>query len=220
MIAPAIMAMAAGVLLVGSLAGLRRVQLWARAARAIAIVGTLLAVAGLAFQFVEVASNRLALNALHLYFGAACVAIGGTAYTFHTKSSPFTLFIGGMVLAYATLATTSDASTLTEIAGLSGPIAGMTTLPMLAAAAGDWRGLPVRAGVIRLAWFVVALALIGHAAYMLVERGAWLAATPGAAGLIGAWAASSGSLLARPGRSRAALLAATAVCAAIGALSV
>jgi hypothetical protein len=218
MMSQAAAGLAAGVLLAGALAGFRRVSGWQRSIRVVALAGIALSAAGIVLELIESVSNASASFSPGMVL--LMIAIGGAAYTFQTKSSPFILLTTGLLLAYATLASMPSAtSPRTHLAQIVVAVASASTLPALHASVLKWRQLPAAIFPVRGIWLTAALALVLYAAASLAERGAWLGSSAGEIWVLAAWVASSASLLTRQARPRAALLFAAALAIAFSALS-
>ncbi len=218
MIAEAATGLAAGVLLAGSLAGFRRVSGWTHSVRFLTLAGIALAVVAVVFKLIESVSNGSA--AFPPSAVVAIIAIGGAAYTFQTKSSPFILLTTGLLLAYATLVS-MDSATLprADLAKVVVAVASASTLPALHASVLKWRTLPAAVFPVRVVWLTATIALMLIAAANLVERGAWFGSSTSEVWVLAAWIAASGALLTRQDRPRAALLFAAALAIAFSALS-
>jgi len=211
MIDEALLGISAGALLAGGLSGLRRPRGWERATRIIAFGGALLAL--LAFIAVLVES-RTALS-LQAALTSAMLLIGGAFLAFKTETLPSTFIAGSLLLAYLTLA--QPEAIAPSLDGLIAILASAITLPALDAAARELRRMPTRVDVSMALWLGVTVALVTHIALSMARRGAWIDDTPGAAWLLAAWIAASGSRLTQRGRPRALLGIAAALMIAFAA---
>lgn len=217
MIVNAALGISAGVMLAGALAAIGQIRAAARILRLVAMSGFVFALAGVVLDVVQHVSNGSAPFSTRTI--AALIALGGAAYTFHTKSSPFILLTGGLLLTYATLSSTYEApSPRTDLAKMVLAVASASTLPTLDASVRKWRRL-VTAFPVRELWFILTLALIASVWNSLLGRGAWLGSTGRDAWLVAAWICGSGGLLLSAHRAQAALLFAAALALALSALS-
>ena len=215
MIVEAALGIAGGALIAAALAGFRRVRNWERAARVTAVAGaalTIVALAGLWVMPDHTASGRAVI-------GTALIATGGALYTLRARISAVTPLAGGLLLTYVTLiggrASSAPLATSSLIVLLTGSLA----LPVIDAAAREWRGTRIRLAAAIVLWVGLSTALMADVVTGLIQRGVWLGATPGAAWAIAGWVTSSGGLLTRRGRPRAALIAIAALATAFGALN-
>ena len=215
MIDQAALGIAGGAWLAAAVAGFRRVRNWAQAARLIALGGAALAVVAL------VATPGASPGATSRPSAAiAAITVGAAAYVLRAAASNALLSVGGLLLVYATLASGSDPATPLAVSQLVLISVSSLSLPALDAAARDWAGPAAHSRVKIGLWIGLSLAVAVYAIVNLAERGAWHGSTPDAIWLIAAWTTSSGGLLAKRSRLRAALVADAALCAALAALSV
>jgi len=215
MIAEAALGIAGGALIAAALAGFRRVRNWERAARLIAII-----VAGLALlAAASLIVIRPAALASQVVLAATAVIAGGTIQSLRVAASPVALGAGGALLMYVTLAGKSDAAAPLTFVDSIAVLTSSLTLPAIDVSAREWRKAPDHFEAVVALWIGISIALAVGVLTNLIQRGTWLGSTPEAAWSMAAWAASSGSLLARRGRPRAALIFTAALAVALGALS-
>ena len=221
MIFEAAIGLTCGMALAVALAGLRGVRNWLRAARWIAFLSLLPAVVVL----VVVGLGQLP----RLTTIVALVAVGGVhaaASTLRWRPpavvSPKLFLASGLLLVFAVLIAPLDRAMPFNAA--LGVLAFGVTLVMpvgVRDAINEWRGSPRVANAVTILAVAVTMLSAGAVLVSLLARGAWLDASPGSAWLAIAWLTSSGSLLMKPGRPRAALalVAAVTVVAALCQLS-
>jgi hypothetical protein len=215
MIEQAALGIAGGAWLAAAVAGLRRARNWSQAARPIALGGAALAVVAL------LAAPTASPGAAPQPSAAiAAITAGAAAYALRAGASNALLLAGGLLLVYAALAGDGDAATPLAVSQLTLILVSSVNLPAMDAAARDWREPARRPRLSVGLWFGLSLAVAVYAAENLAQRGAWHGATPDAIWLLAAWIASSGGLLAKRGRLRAALVVAAALAASFAALSV
>jgi len=220
MIVEASLGLAAGLLLAGSLADLRQVRHRVRTVRIITLVGITLSITGIGLELVNSISNGSAPFSLTPETVLIFIALGGAAYTFQTKSSPFILLTGGLLLAYATFVSMHSASfPRSDLARIYLAVASACTLPTLHASVLKWRKLSAPIFPVREMWLVATIAFVLYASMSLIERGAWLGSSAGEVWALAAWIASSGAVLTQDDRPRASLLFASALAIAFSALS-
>ncbi len=216
MIAEAALGIAAGAWIAVALAGLRRVHNWQRAARFTAVVGTALAIGALAATLLAETPVSAPQRAV---MAATAIVVGGSFYTFRSRASALTPLAGGLLLTYVTLTSEGDQAAPPSTVGLITVLTSGCSLPALEASVRAWRRTPGHFAAAFAVWFGTSAAAVVSAAMSQVQRGAWFGSAPSDASLIAAWVAASGSLLVRPGRPRAVLLAAAALAVALSALS-
>ncbi len=221
MIVEAALGIAGGALIAAALAGFGCVRNWERAARIAALAGAVLAIIALIGLLVAspTAAPRSAVIA------TAMIAAGGALYSLRaglSTQAPLcgeALLIGGLLLTGVAL---TDGHTTTAPPATTGWIALLAsslTLPAVDTAAREWHRARLRLTAAIAVWISLSIVLAAHVAVDLIQRGAWLGSTPGAAWAIAGWLTSSGSLLTRRGRPRAVLIAIAAFSVAFGALS-
>jgi len=216
MIAEAALGIAGGVWIAVALAGFRRVHNWQRAARLTAIIGAALAISALAGALL---AETPASAPQRVVMATAAMVVGGSLYSLRSGASTLTLLAGGLLLTYVTLTSRGDQTAPPSTVGLIIVLTSSCSLPALEASVREWQRTHSRFGVAFAVWVGSSAAAVVSATLSLVQRGAWFGSTPGDAGLIAAWVASSGSLLVRPGRLRAVLLVTAALSVALNALS-
>jgi hypothetical protein len=205
----------AGASIVIAVAGLRGARGWPRAAQIVTFGGGALLVTALLVWPFGLDAGDFPSSAM---VAMLLIAAGGIASGLRSRVSPWMLLASGLLLSIAALAPkTGERATLTLVTA-STWLAGFGTLPAIDAALREWRRRPARRRIGNLLWLAITAALVIHVVDNLIGRGAWLAAAPGAAWLIAAWAASSAGQLTRPGRPHAALIVVAALAIAAGAL--
>jgi hypothetical protein len=215
MIVEAALGLAAGALIAGGVAGLRRSSGWSRAARAIMVVGTALTIVASLSPLITVpAAAPSAVTPV-----LAAITVGGMVYSLRLEASSVTLLAGGVLLACVTLIGTTGRTGSPSVAWLIILLASSLTLPAMDASAIELRKTHSRFAAATPLWMGITIGVVAHVATSLSQHGAWIGSTPFAAWLIGAWAASSASLLMRRRRPRALLVIVAALAVAAGALS-
>jgi hypothetical protein len=215
MIVEAALGLAAGALIAGGVAGLRRSPGWSRAARAIMIVGTALTIVASLSPLIAVpAAAPSAVTPV-----LAAIVVGGMIYSLRLEASSVTLLTSGVLLACVTLIGTTSRTSSPSVAWWIVLLTSSLTLPAMDASVIELRKAHSRFAAATPLWMGITIGVAVHTTTSLSQHGAWIGSTPFAAWLIGAWVASSASLLTQHGRPRAVLVIAAALAVAAGALS-